>query len=647
MPFLAPEQRAGGLELASDIFALGALGYYLMTRQYPYGEGMELMASNFDINSVRKISDVIPVPPVWANEVILKCIDPDPAARYQNAGAVISAIKEIRARVFSEETSPVSRTPKGIGVPAAPDINQGVQSFSPPMLHKSQQQPEEEVGRKKRSVLPFILAFGVVVGAAIGVMFMGGAEEPQTNRLREELAQHQGAVTDQGLKDAMNVISVDNATLGAKKTNLDNIVNSDDPLAHDILVKSAREAESDQFRALSEKAIINRARRLGLLRSAEQVRQWLRTIPRGLLPADYEPILKCLDKSLPREARFSALRQAYASNPRVATRIAVAIALDMNELEESQPLIAQLVGDSLGVDDARKYSSLSLVLAHHDLALVFGEDVIQKRDQIPDGDILWLLKRLAERNDINVRAVASMAVDRGLLPPVRATFLSVIRDRGDLSSEVLDSLIRAAAGVLTDKDIAHFGRWYDMEVEKVLLAICADYQDEKVLKEAFDTLAARTVSAEPASSMIEWIRANYWESRAEFASVVGILSFLDIATDQDLERVFNLFDRYVRDSDLIEILLDTDDPKILKLVIKRYDDQLGLGTLLDLLDTPDKAVRISVVKSLKKYNDLGVLKMILDRYDQEQDPEVRKVYQDSFWTIREREITEKANDGKR
>jgi hypothetical protein len=137
--------------------------------------------------------------------------------------------------------------------------------------------------------------------------------------------------------------------------------------------------------------------------------------------------------------------------------------------------------------------------------------------------------------------------------------------------------------------------------------------------------------------MIEWIRDNYWESRSEFASAVGILSFLDIASNEDLERVFNLFDRYVRDSDLIEILLDTDDPKILRLVVQRYDDQLGLGTLLDLLDTPDKDVRISSVKSLKNYNDIGALKLIIDRYDNEQDPEVRKVYQDTFWMIKQRE----------
>lgn len=353
-------------------------------------------------------------------------------------------------------------------------------------------------------------------------------------------------------------------------------------------------------------------------------------------------MLKAIDKSLPEEARFASLRQAYASHPRVALRLAVALALDLNALGAFQPVIAQLVGDSLRLKDVDKFSTLSLVLAHPDLALVFGEDVIQKKELIPDEDIIWLLKQLASRNDINVRPIANIAVERKVLSPLRTVFLETIRDRGDLPPDILTALIRAAAGVLRSEDVGAFGRWYDISAESILLAVCALEEDPSVALEAFDTLAGKSLTVEPSASLVQWVRKSYWDDRGSFARVVGMLGNLKLLSDEEVVSAFESFDKAVRDSDLLDILLETNHPLIVKYVVDRYSELLGLGTLLNLLSNREPGIRIAAVRALKNFNDIGALKIILDHYENEKDESVRQVYKETFWVIRQREESGKS-----
>jgi hypothetical protein len=355
------------------------------------------------------------------------------------------------------------------------------------------------------------------------------------------------------------------------------------------------------------------------------------------MPASYEAILQSLDTTLPAEAHNSYLRQAYATNPSVVLRLAAALAIDTSKFEEYQPVVAQLIGDALRFEDVASHSTLALILSSPELSVVFGDDVIQRRDKIPDADVLWALKLLAERNDSSVRAIASTAMERGILSQVRGYFLGVVRDRGDLPPDVMSSLIRAAAGILRVEDVNNFGRWFDVDSEKVLLAVLADSTDPLLLAEAFDNLSGKSLSAEPAVSLVDWIRAHHWDNRAQFAHAVGVLSFIDLVTTDDIIRSLDAFDAFAKDSRLINILLDTRNTTVVKTVVDRYSDKLGLGGLLGLLNYPDKDIRILAVKKLKDYNDVAALRLIIQQFNNEKDQDVRQAYRDTFWVIKERE----------
>jgi len=644
LPYLAPEQRGlGAVEPASDVFALGVLGYFLFTRRYPYGEGIELFSKALNLSTVTPLSKAVGVPPVWAEEVISRCINPSSKERYQNAGEILLDIKEIRNRAFSEESTPARRGEH------RPDLTQEDKSKirAQASQFKSIAVRPSDLPEETRDYDPFSKRRKLILVGAGGLILLllvlvlpGLLREDigpaGPSALETQLMQYRDATTDEGLKHAIDVLAVDQREFQEKIDQIQQVEASDDPLAHEILVKSAREADSTQLRDIAEAALVSRARRLGLLRSAEQVRQWLRTLRSDQYPDSYEAMLKVIDISLPEEVRFSLLRQAYASQPLVALRLSVALAIDLDRLDAFQPLIAQLVGDSLRITELSQYSTLSLILAHHDLSLVFGEDIVQRRDQIPDGDLIWLLRLLAERNDVNVRAIANMAVDRGVLSSVRQVFLGIVRDRGDLPGDVLRTLIRAAAGVVTGEDLASIGRWYDVAAERVLLAVLADSYGDSVLREAFDLLAGKSPTIQPSGALTEWVKKNHWDRRAEFAPIVGILGNLEYVSDQQVEQAFGVLDTIGRDTSLLEILLDANQPMVVKQILDRYSDLLGLGVLLNLLSHPDSEVRIAAVRSLRGFNDIGALKIIIDHYERERNAAVKAAYEDTFWVIRQR-----------
>lgn len=629
LPFVAPEKIKGGeSDPADDVFALGVLGYCLFTGGFPFGYGAQLAGSSFDLSSVEPLSKFVNVPPLWAEQVIWKCLDPDRTARYANAGEVLRSIAEIRQRAFESEKAPVVRGERAGTLVTVPKAGTSVithKSIRPPEVE--QPVPEKAVKRPSPSLMAILAA--VIVGGVFVNFFWESPLPPETV-METDIPPELQPPVKQGGGDESRAAQADKEVLAQ----IEQWTESDDPIAHYYLVRAAKEAVGDYVRQQAEKGLLRRARRFGGMRSVEQVRGWLRKSGRGE-SADYESILKVLDHSLPLDERQALLRQGYAGDPAFILRLTTALAFDSGELKDYQPILSQLIGDALDMKDSQQYSALGLILAHPQLATIFGEDIVQKREQLSDQDVVWVLHVLAERNDINTRAVANLALERGILSPLRCVFLQLVRDKAGLPGDVLSALIRAAGGSVSKEDISSFGRWYDVDAERILLAIMADTKDPSLLLEAFDILAGKSVTIEPSATLVNWVRVHYWQQRASFAHVIGVLGSLDAVSMQEVEESFSAFDSYVKKSDLIRILLETKRPVVDQLVLKRYGDLVELGDKLNLLKSSDKAVRMAAIRSIHT-NHIGALKFIIDAYEDETDPDVRALYKEQFDIIRER-----------
>ncbi|NLF24495.1 MAG: hypothetical protein GX589_02410 [Deltaproteobacteria bacterium] len=647
IPFIAPEQRSGGgIEKATDVFALGVLAYYLFTRSFPYGQGAELMMSGFDLADVRPFTALGIVPPIWAQEVVFTCLDPQPQNRYPNAGAILKAISDIRQRTFSQEQVPMVKGERSASLVAAPTgrveshgtgrLGQVPALMPSGMVVKSATPaPTLQPGvfsRRVRALL-FMICVAIVlllVGQAVSWYKRGdpfGSKVDEVARLGDGTS-----VTEVGGRSLVLEEKLGKSRFEAE---LNKLRDSDDPVAHHLLIKSLKEAKSDQGRREVEKALMERVRRMGAMRSVEQVRPWLRRISPGSEGPAYEAILMTLDSSLPMQERAAFLRQAYRSEPELVLRLTAALALDSGNIEEYQPVLAQLIGDALGVENASEYSALALILAHYRLAIIFGDDIVQNRDKLTDKDIQWLLRVLAGRGDINTRAIANLALQRELLPPLRATYLKMVRDKSELPTEVVNALINAAGSALSVEDVRAFGRWYDVDAERILLAILAQGVPADTALEAFDILAGKSPRIEPSAAVIKWVFQRRWKDRAKYARLVGVLAFLDVVDPSQIEATFSELDRRADNRDLIEILLDTDNAVVVRLMLERYPHQISLGRKLALLLHPDKGVRKASVQSIQT-NDAGALKIISDSYARENDPDIKEIYKKKFEMIRER-----------
>lgn len=638
LQYVAPEQRSGGgLEQASDVFALGVLGYYLFTRRFPFGKQPPLLSGATDLKPIAKPSELLPSAPFWLDQVLLNCLEFDPAQRYKSAGDILDTILSLRAEASHNENMPQVKDK-----PTTANIEKKIEKSLKVKAGELATQSDRSVTttEKKRVKLSRPKVFVIVAAAVTGMILVIGLivklfeEKPS---IMQTALQPNRFVAEEKVQKALDVIASDESSFAEKSARIDELAGSSDPNSYDSLINIAKYAKTDSLRKLGEKSIIDRARRVGLIRSAEIVKRWLDNIGSDVgMPSSYESVLRSLDTSLPIVARGSGLRETYANNSDLALKLTAALALDSNEIQQFQEILGQLVGDSLKLDDATTHSPLALILATPVLAEIFGDDVVQRRDQIPDSELFWLLSKLSLRADTHIRAIASATIERGLVEPVKSVFLTTIRDRGDVPTEVLQALVRAVQNTMRSEDIASFGRWYDISIEKILLAVCFSENNPDVLLEAFDTVSARTLSIEPSASLIEWVRKNHWADRLEFVRAIGILANLEFAESSKIEPDLKVFDKYTDDPELISILLDSGQPMIVRWLVERYKTKLGLSRLLYLLDNNDREIRLSTIKVLGGYNDLGVLRIIIDHFENEKDPVVREAYKNTFWFIKQR-----------
>jgi serine/threonine-protein kinase len=97
--FLSPEQAGGGdnVDARSDIYSVGALGYFMATGQAPFGDRspIKLIAAHLYESPAPLTSHRSDVPPDL-EAVILKCLLKNPADRFPDISSLAAALADCR-----------------------------------------------------------------------------------------------------------------------------------------------------------------------------------------------------------------------------------------------------------------------------------------------------------------------------------------------------------------------------------------------------------------------------------------------------------------------------------------------------------------------------------------------------------------------
>jgi hypothetical protein len=94
--YMSPEQAAGGVDLdsRSDIYSLGAVGYFLLTGRPPFvgNSAMRVIAAHL-YEPVLPPGDLRPDVPADLQAVLLKCLEKDRVRRFQDANGLDEALR--------------------------------------------------------------------------------------------------------------------------------------------------------------------------------------------------------------------------------------------------------------------------------------------------------------------------------------------------------------------------------------------------------------------------------------------------------------------------------------------------------------------------------------------------------------------------
>ena len=172
--------------------------------------------------------------------------------------------------------------------------------------------------------------------------------------------------------------------------------------------------------------------------------------------------------------------------------------------------------------------------------------------------------------------------------------------------------------------------------ETVLLSAMATAQNQEVATKAFDILAGRTMQLEPGKTFVNWVKTQLWDSRSTLVKPLGIIGLDELATDDELSYALDQFLTASAPGMLFRVSRASGDARVLGIIVRRFGERLPSQDLLDLLDSPARDIRLSTIRGLRGRNELVVLQKILRAYDKEQDPELRKAYEENHWVTRER-----------
>jgi hypothetical protein len=622
-PCIAPEQREGSEPTnATDVFALGVIGYRLFTGEYPRFEDSGFVTS--------QVLTLNPSAPGWIDEVLTKALAPVPTERLQTAADMVQAIVQWKENTAAREALP-TKTDAPVIMPSSRTSSSGavvIELRALPGQAIDKKPVPKPSGPRVVTLMKGILLIGLLcIGLWMG--FKGTSVFHREER-SAALDIRPGDISEELLNAREE---------GDTETYIEELATSGDPLAHDILIRMFKEADSEQAASKVWDSLLTRARRNGLVRASDHVRAWIKFEAISLKRSStLELALRLLDPALPMPVRIELLETVRTVDPKFAVVLAASLALDLKQVDSFRPIFLASAAGMLAVvpSELQERSVGALMLATPAVSSLYAEDLLTVPNVISDSDLLWLLPEMTKRQLPGVKRISDQARARRLVPDSAAIFLEILSRTSIIPARVQSTLVACALGQAGKADVVSFAGWYDSDAEKALWALVVNTKDSEVGERAFDALAAKPMLVPGISDLYELVRSTYYADRAVVGRPVAALALENVLSDADFSRAFEGLNDLPQGRELLKVVLKGPSPRALREVIRRYGPLLDRMQLLDVIKHPDPQVRAAAVEALSGANDVVILKILADTYAEEAELVVRSAYENHISTIKER-----------
>ena len=633
LQFCAPEVLSSHiLDLRSDVYSLGILGIYLLTGKDPVDVDPESGRPLFSLSPA--LSADLESLPSWLVTVLKKSVSFNPEERYASATELLEALAGAREKalqgpgVFGKNRA----SKEGRGMLSKALILRPIQKPATGLPDIYKQTLADKVARilsSSKFLVGSIILFVVIVGSTVLILQRGAAIKAAEDA-RDAAMPFTAGNSD--LTDAVNTINSVTEEEQKKIAELDRLIDLADPLVYSLIFSNLRSATSEVIARNAERVLFARVEKNGLPLAAEQARQWARYTK--VLPAEglYEQVVKVIDPNAPIADRLPMLQELFKTDNNIATRLTGALFFDLKHPQEFYPLVKAELGKSSG--NNYDLSAFGIIILHQGLVETFAAEMDRDINKVTDSDLRNLMLPLARRDDFLLTALIKQAVNRKILPELDLLILSYASN-SEVGIPVRKVLTKLAVAGLEKGDINTLSTWHNPDLPLALLVAAVKEKDPEQLRTYIATAAAQNPTFGISEGLIGWSKNSHWEDLLKVGHSLAVLCLSKYFEESQVFKAVSDFAPYFSEDRLLEVLLTAEDDRIVSVILKNFSAELSLPQKLNLLNNPQKKVRLAVIPTIDS-NDLGASRIIIDHYDQEQDSEVRSLYKKTFWFLEKR-----------
>lgn len=441
------------------------------------------------------------------------------------------------------------------------------------------------------------------------------------------------------IKALTTVIFGNNNLLSQRVRALQNLSLLKDESVMSVLIAISRGEAGKDLAVFAQQEIINHLRAAGMNISANYVQNVLYNKQnlgneKGVDPLLYF-VFGVVDYLAPFEKRKAELLEIKSTNTMIATELAAILSYEGSDKEKGlfKALLIRFLG--LG-DDAIDRPLISIILSEKYLWPLFDRELIQNLTPLSTADVLYGLEKLTSENNALTQALAAELKKRNYFNAMDLVFVDELLSLNAATTpkNVVVALSHGALRKVNKEDVWALAQWQSINAVRPLFAICMNTPDSNLALEAFDSLIPRSSYGNMLIELFGLIKSRYWKDRGKFVRTIGIIGLLDIASDQDVEEAANALLSLTDSGPLLKLVARSDDSRLTLKLLEKVGKITSSDILLDFIKHNDKQIRLVVVRSLSGRSDLVIRHQINKQYRNEQDPEVRAVYEVSHpWLV--------------